>query len=103
MDPTQKSDILIKRFGQIAIYEGLSYLVLLCIAMPLKYWAEYPAGVRWVGSIHGLLFVLYVLLLFLCWRKYKWTIQRVALFLFASIIPFATFWVDKKIKQQSIS
>ena len=94
--------MLLKRFGQIAVYEGLSYLILLFIAMPLKYWADYPAAVRIVGSAHGFLFVLYVILLLLCWRKQKWSFERAALFFFASLIPFATFWVDKKIKQQPI-
>lgn len=93
--------MFLKRFGQVAVYEGISYLVLLFIAMPLKYWADYPLAVRWVGSVHGALFVIYILLLLMCWKKHEWSFKRVCLFSLASIIPFATFWVDRKIRPSS--
>lgn len=64
------------RFRMIALYEGLSYLVLLIIAMPMKYLMDIPQPVTIVGALHGLLFVLYMLALAqVAWQKKngKWT------------------------------
>ncbi len=58
------------RFRMIALYEGLSYLVLLIIAMPMKYLMDIPQPVTIVGALHGLLFVLYMLALAqVAWQK----------------------------------
>lgn len=88
----------IKLLRIIGIIEGISYLVLLFIAMPLKYYFQDPMWVKYTGQIHGLLFVLYV---FYCFKigyemNWKW-ISFTGLLLFASIIPFGTFWTDKKL------
>lgn len=93
-----------KRFGWVAVAEGISYLVLLLIAMPVKYLLHEPVGtllVKYVGWAHGVLFVLYVFLLFLCMMKYSWRFGKTALYFLLSLIPFGTFWVDKKLKEET--
>lgn len=75
--------------------EGVSYLVLLFVAMPLKYIFDMPLGVKIVGSIHGGLFVAYILLLTIVHIKLKLKIsQSIGLFLM-SLIPFGTFYLHK--------
>lgn len=89
------------RLRVIAFMEGISFLVLLFIAMPLKYMAGQPEAVRQVGMAHGVLFVLYVLLLVLVKAEYDWTWKKTGIAFLASVVPFGTFWADKKLFQQS--
>ena len=84
------------RLRIIAFLEGISFLVLLGIAMPLKYAAGYPDPVRVVGMAHGVLFIGYVLLLIQAKIEYNWSIGKTALAFIASLIPFGTFYADKK-------
>ena len=83
-------------FRKIAFAEGISFLVLLLIAMPLKYFAGLPMAVRIVGSLHGLLFVAFIVLAWEtkkeCHKSFGW----VAKALLASILPFGTFVMDKE-------
>ena len=86
------------RFRSTAFAEGVSYLVLLFIAMPLKYGLDWPLAVRVVGSIHGALFVAYVLLALFAALEQKWTSRFCIVVFVASLIPFGTFWLDKKLQ-----
>ena len=88
-------------FKKIALLEGISYLFLWFIAMPFKYFAEYPILVSYTGMIHGILTIFYVIFLILLKDERKWTIKECFIILFASFIPFGTFWVDKKYLNQS--
>jgi integral membrane protein len=90
---------LLARFRTVALLEGGSFLVLLLIAMPLKYLAGEPAAVRVVGMAHGVLFILYVLLLGLVARAGRWPASRVALGLIASLIPLGPFWFEAKLRR----
>lgn len=97
-----KEKTTLKNFRKIATIEGISMIILLCFSV-LKRMSESdlgPAGVKFVGWAHGVLFVLYVYLLFRCWDLYNWSWKRVLLFFVASLIPFAPFWVDKKLKEE---
>lgn len=85
------------RLRLIGFLEGLSFLVLLGIAMPLKYLAGQPLAVRHVGMAHGLLFVLYVLLLISATIQYGWSARKAVLGFVASLVPFGTFWADKRL------
>ena len=87
----------IGRFRVIAICEGISFLVLLFIAMPLKYFADSPQSVLIVGWIHGLLFILYMLALLNVKIKNRWSISKTLIAVVASLIPFGPFILDKKI------
>ena len=79
--------------------EGVSYLLLLVVAMPLKYAFDLPLAVKVVGMAHGLLFLAYCVLLVPCMSKWKWKIGF-GLYLFvATLIPFGTFITDRKLKR----
>lgn len=80
--------------------EGISYLLLLGVAMPLKYMANMPQAVRIMGSVHGFLFVLFIASLFNVWQKAKWPYDKIAMAFLLSIIPFGTFYLDKKLKNE---
>lgn len=56
-----------------------------------------PMAVRYVGMAHGVLFVLYVILVIVVWDDLKWPIRKVSLALVASVIPLGTFWADKRL------
>ncbi|WP_027419433.1 DUF3817 domain-containing protein [Crocinitomix catalasitica] len=79
------------------LLEGLSYLILLLIAMPLKYYWDQPEMVSQIGMAHGALFVLYILLVVLVGLKYNWSYKTIGWGLLASIIPLGTFIADAKI------
>ena len=83
------------RLRVIAFTEGVSYLILLFIAVPLKYAFEMPQMVKSFGRVHGLLFVLYILLALICHFEYGWKFRKTALLLLISIIPFGNFYADK--------
>src|SRR5687768_9623144 len=85
------------RLRLIGFLEGVSLLVLLGIAMPLKYLAGQPAAVRYVGMAHGLLFVLYVLLVIQVGIARSWSFGKIALAMLASVFPFGTFWADRRL------
>ena len=87
-------------FRKVALAEGISYIVLLFIAMPLKYWADMPLAVKYVGWAHGLLFVLYIACLVMAWQERKWSIGKVIVLFVASLLPFVPFYVEKKLKEE---
>ena len=89
------------RFRFVALLEGLSFLLLLFIAMPLKYLAGMPLGVRVVGMAHGVLFVLYVALLFEVWLARRWSPVRVGAALLASLVPFGTFVLEARLEREA--
>ncbi|MBN8833968.1 MAG: DUF3817 domain-containing protein [Sphingobacteriales bacterium] len=91
---------IMNRFRMIAIAEGISFLVLLIIAMPLKYFYNYPHAVTYVGWAHGVLFVLYIALLIKVWEKYNWSFLKTAGAFIASLLPFGTFVLDHKLKNE---
>lgn len=84
------------RLRIIAFLEGVSYLVLLGIAMPLKYMAGIPQAVRVVGMAHGVLFVLFVLLLIQVATEKSWSLKKSALSFISSLVPFGTFYADAR-------
>jgi integral membrane protein len=93
-------DLVKTQLGRLRIIgfaEGLSFLILLGIAMPLKYFFGLPETVRVVGMAHGLLFVLYVLLVIQVKIEYGWSFRKMGLALLASVVPFGTFWADAKL------
>ena len=80
--------------GQI---EAVSFLVLLCIAMPLKYVAGMPAAVTVVGWIHGVLFIAFCLALLRTMLVARWGLDRGVLVFFAALLPFGPFLVDRRL------
>ncbi len=92
---------MINTFRVVAFLEGLSYLLLLFIATPIKYIANDPQYVKMLGMPHGLLFIGYIALAFVIKSDFKWTSKDFAIILIAAIIPFGTFYVDKKYLKQA--
>lgn len=84
----------------VAFLEGLSFVVLLFIAMPLKYWAGMPNAVRVVGSLHGILFVGFVIALFRAASEHDWPLKRSVLGFASSLLPFGTFVFDRTLKEE---
>jgi integral membrane protein len=90
----------LRRLRAISIAEGVSYLVLLGIAMPLKYLAGQPEAVSVFGSLHGLLTILFVLAVAHVWAERRWPVRRVILALIASVIPFGAFALDARLRRE---
>ena len=82
------------RFRIISIIEGLSYLLLVFIAMPLKYMFNYPIAVKIVGMSHGVLFILFFVALVMAMNRYKWKFLGFQLFVY-SLLPFGFILIEK--------
>lgn len=89
------------RLRVIGFWEGVSFLVLLGVAMPLKYFAGWPDAVRAVGMAHGVLFILYVLAAFHAAAEHDWPWRRTAIILAASVLPAGPFVVDAKMLREN--
>lgn len=88
----------IGRFRLVALLEGVSLIILMFIAMPLKYYFDNPLPVKYIGAAHGALFILYVLYALQIAAEHKWKFIKTTLpVLVASFIPFGTFYIDHKI------
>jgi len=85
------------RFRIVAFWEGISYLLLLFVAMPLKYGFGIDMAVRVVGMAHGVLFVAYVATLAHAWRRLG-TRRGLEAFVL-SFVPFGTFWLETRLRQ----
>ncbi|MES2593660.1 MAG: DUF3817 domain-containing protein [Bacteroidota bacterium] len=89
------------RLLTIGFLEGTSFLLLLFIAMPLKYMADMPAPVRIVGMIHGILFVAYAFALLHAAIVYKWAAMKVIIAFLLSFIPFGTFFLKRVLEKNN--
>ena len=85
------------RLRVVGWWEGWSFLLLLLVAMPLKYFADWPLGVRVLGTAHGGLFLLYLVAAIQAAVEYGWTWKRAALVLVASVLPAGPFIVDARV------
>ena len=92
---------MLPAFRITAILEGISYLALFAISMPLKYLAEIPEPNVYIGYAHGFLFVAYIVLAIMFWMEQKWNVKRLAILIIASLLPFGTFYIDKKYLKSS--
>ncbi|MDY0232878.1 MAG: DUF3817 domain-containing protein [Sulfurimonas sp.] len=88
----------VKKFGYINTIEGYSYLLLLFVAMPMKYLLGIAVAVKIVGMIHGILFIIFCALLIKAWEETKWPFSESLIFFIASLLPFGTFFTKKRIK-----
>lgn len=84
----------------IGISEGISFLLLLMIAMPMKYFMQIPEAVKFTGWAHGLLFMVYIVAVLGCIEAMKWNWFKVLIALGASLLPFGTFVLDKELKRR---
>lgn len=85
----------INLFRIVALLEGVSYILLLFIATPIKYLANDPQYVKLLGMPHGILFIAYVAFAFVFKNDFSWNTKQFITVLLASIIPFGTFYIDR--------
>ena len=95
----KKIGMNIKTLRLVGLLEGISFLLLLFIAMPMKYMFDNPILVKYVGMGHGVLFIAFLVVLFMVCEKQKWSLKMFILGLIASILPFGPFVFDAKLKK----
>ena len=88
----------LRQLRLVAWLEGTSFVVLLFIAMPLKYLAGLPLAVRIVGSVHGALFLVFLVALYRAGRERRWPLRRWVTAFVSSIVPFGTFVFDRSLR-----
>ncbi|MCK6501904.1 DUF3817 domain-containing protein [Myxococcota bacterium] len=88
----------VARFRLVSLAEGLSYVLLMFVAMPLKYAAGIPEAVRVAGSLHGALFILFVVALALAARQARWSPLRTAWYLVLSMIPLGALRIEQELR-----
>jgi integral membrane protein len=90
----------VRRFRTIGFLEGISTVALMGIAMPPKYLAGIPEAVRITGSVHGLLFVMYVIALGLAASERLWSLPKIALYFVAAVVPFGPFVAERWLRRE---
>lgn len=83
----------------ISFLEGLSFLLLLGVAMPLKYWFDKPFLVPYAGMFHGVMFVVFIVLLLVVCQIKGWSLSVFVIGLVVAILPFAPFWFERYIRR----
>ncbi len=97
---SRNASTAVDRLRIIGIVEGISYLVLLLVAMPLKYLAGFEQAVQVVGWAHGVLFILFVAAVAHVSIVRSWAFRRITWALVSSIIPFGTFVLDRQLRRE---
>jgi integral membrane protein len=87
---------MLKLFRVIAFLEGASLLLLLFFAMPMKYYFQEPIFVKTIGMAHGVLFVIYIILAIMAKIELNWSFKKMGIICLVSVLPFGTFYVEKK-------
>jgi integral membrane protein len=91
---------VLRQLRLVAFLEGVSFLVLLFIAMPLKYLAGLPLAVRIVGLVHGLLFLGFLAALYRAGSQRGWPLRRWLTAFVSSVVPFGTFVFDRSLRRE---
>ncbi len=90
----------IGRLRAAGLIEGVSFLVLLGIAMPLKYFADMPAAVTVAGWLHGILFIGFFILLIVAREASRWSFRWSGIVLLAALLPFGPFVIDGRLRRE---
>jgi integral membrane protein len=93
----------IRQLRIVGLVEGISFLALLGVAMPLKYFAGMPRAVSVVGMAHGVLFILYALAAGNAWLTARWSLARGAGLLAAAVLPFGPFVMDARLRREELA
>lgn len=96
----QSSNALFHTFRLAGLAEGVSFLVLLCVAMPLKYFANIPEAVKIFGWMHGALFIGFIILAFSVMNRYNKSFGWLGKAVLAALIPLGTFVFDRQLKKE---
>ena len=90
----------LRQLRVVALLEGASFILLLFVAMPLKYLLGLPLAVRVVGSLHGALFLIFLVALFRAAAEREWPLARSFLAFVSSVVPFGTFVFDRSLRSE---
>lgn len=90
----------IGRLRLVGLLEGISFLLLIGICVPLKYIWDMPEPTKVIGMAHGVLFIAYCILLLDCKLKYQWSFLTALWAFIAALLPFGTFVADARIFRQ---
>jgi integral membrane protein len=88
------------RLRVAAMLEGVSFLLLLGVAMPLKYFAGMPLAVKLAGWMHGLLFMTFCMLLLVAHGERRWSLRWTTVILVAALLPFGPFVIDRRLRSE---
>jgi integral membrane protein len=83
-------------YFKLAFLEGVSFILLMTIGLYFKYQLNDDSYVKLLGMPHGLLFVIYIIIAYLLREEENWKTKDFIIVLFASVIPFGTFYIDRK-------
>lgn len=86
---------MIKTLRFLAIAEGISYLAF-ALTMPLKYGWGIKEPNYFVGMAHGVLFIAYCAFVVVAAKEYKWDFKKTFVLGIMSLVPFGTFWAERK-------
>ena len=92
---------MLNAFRALGYLEGISFLVLMGIAMPLKYAFDFPQAVKVFGWAHGVLFVAFIYMAFEVFSSFKKPFSWLVKAMLASVLPFGTFVLDKEMKKEA--
>ena len=84
------------RYGVIAWVVGVMLLLLVFVAMPLKYFADNPSAMNVIGPLHGFLYMVYLVGTFDLFRRVRWSFPRLVMMALAGTIPFLSFYAERK-------
>lgn len=90
----------VRQFRYISIAEAISFIILLGVAMPLKYLFDQPAAVKIFGWVHGVLFVAYFFQLLYLTVQLKWKFQRLFFYFIAALLPLLPFLVERNLRRE---
>ena len=93
---------MLNTFRFVSMAEGLSFLLLLFVAMPAKYYLGHPEAVTAAGWTHGLLFMAYIFLAQAVFQRHNWPDSFKFFIMLASVVPFACFFVEKRLRENAV-
>ena len=91
---------VVGRVRAAGMIEGVSFLLLLGVAMPLKYFAGMPLAVKIAGWVHGLLFMTFCVFLLVAHGERRWSLRWTALIFVAALLPFGPFVIDRRLRNK---
>lgn len=94
-------DPFTRLFVPVSLAEGVSFLILLCVAMPLQIAAHHQLPVQIFGMLHGLLFIAYVMIAAYGHTRRKWTATRLAFILVMSVLPAGAFFAERSVLREA--
>jgi len=88
------------RLRAAGMVEAVSFLLLVGVAMPLKYFAGMPLAVRFAGWTHGLLFLVFGMCLLVAQGERQWPLRWTAMIFVAALLPFGPFVIDRRLQKE---